>query len=456
MVDDAFSMKNQKLVDIVVVSFCALIACYYGFHNQFPLVYPDTGTYIHSGFTGQVPLDRPIVYGLFLRHISLGVSPWLVILVQGLIASWLLFKTVGFIATGISRTAILVTTTVLLVFATGFSFNVSILLPDIFCAFAILSMANLLFHNGLNRIESTAMSFLLVISTAAHLSNLPVLLMLLSVFAAIKFIRKSGNPSTWKKIGLSATLTLTAIPMIMLLNVAHGSSARISSISHVFIINHFIEAGILKPYLDENCADKNYTLCNCKDNLSWNFIWSEESCLYDGGGWLATSEEYNQVISDLALSPSYWPVLIQKSLEYGVKQFFSFKTTLSPPQLAGTPPYDHISQRFPNTKREYISSLQNQEKLSVSTINILEEWVVIISLGFLLVVLIYSEKIGISTDLKWFILSVILFSVIGSFVSANLSTVEPRYQNRIVWIFPFLSLLCLPTVRAFLNKSHGG
>jgi hypothetical protein len=366
-----------------------------------------------------------------------------------------MFKTVGMVATGILRTAILVASTIVLVFATGFSFNVSILLPDVFCAFAILCLANLLFNDSLNRIEQGAMSLILVISTAAHLSNLPVLLVLLSVLAAIKFIGKFSSLASWKKLGITGVVTIAAIPVVMLVNVAHGSSARVSSISHVFIINHFIEAGILKPYLDENCADSGYTLCDCKDNLSWNFIWSDESCLYEGGGWLATRDEYNNIISDLVFSPRYWPVLVQKSLEYGVKQLFSFNTTLAPPQLAGTPPFDHISQRFPNTKREYISSLQNQEKLSVSTINILEEWVVLISLGFLVVVVLYSEKIGVSADVKWFILTVILFSVIGSFVSANLSTVEPRYQNRIVWIFPFLCFLCLPTVRAFLNKSHG-
>lgn len=425
-------MKNQKLINVFVVFFCAFIACYVGFHNKFPLVYPDTGTYVHSGFTGQVPLDRPIIYGLFLRYVSLGVSPWLVIFVQGLIASWLLFKTIGQSVAGMRRNILLVSSTLVLVFATGYSFNISILLPDIFCAYAVLCFSNLLFNNNLNGLERGFMLLVLVVSTGAHLSNLPILILLSLVIATLKLWKKLEFPTTWKRVAITSVAVIAAIPFVSIVNVSHGANDRISSISHVFIMNHLIEAGILKPYLDKTCATTNYTLCDCKENLSWNFIWSEESCLYEGGGWIETRDEYNEIISDIVTSPSNWSILARKSVEYGVKQFFSFYTTLAPGQLAGTPPFNHISQRFPDARREYISSKQNQNKLNLSTINVLEEWVVLLSLGFLAIILLYAEKLGISSDLKWVIVTVLLFSIIGSFVSANLSTVEPRYQNRVV------------------------
>lgn len=447
-------MKNQKLANVIVVFFCAFIACYYGFHNKFPLIYPDTGTYVHSGFTGIVPLDRPIIYGFFLRYVSLGVSPWLVILAQGLIASWLLFKTIGLVVIGQKRNMLLVATTILLIFTTGYSFNTSILLPDVFCAFAILGVVHLLFNNQLGKIEHIGLIVLVTFSTSSHLSNLPILGLLLLLLAGLKALKKDNFPASWKNLLISGLAVGIAAPVVSLVNVSYGSSAKISSASHVFLINHFIESGILKPYLDEACETNNYTLCDCKENLSWNFIWSEESCLYDGGGWIETRDEYNEIISDLITSPANWPILIRKGVEYGVKQFFSFNTTLAPPQLGGTSAFAHVSQRFPDAVREYISSKQNQNKLSLATINVLEEWTILLSLGFLVVILLYSEQFGITTELKWVIITVLLFSIIGSFVSANLSTVEPRYQNRIVWIFPVLAIMSLASARHFLKTKN--
>ena len=77
----------------VVVTLATIISCLAAFYNQFPLVYPDTGTYINSGFMGEVPQDRPIFYGLFLRHISLHHSLWFVILAQAYFCSILIYKT---------------------------------------------------------------------------------------------------------------------------------------------------------------------------------------------------------------------------------------------------------------------------------------------------------------------------------------------------------------------------
>lgn len=454
MPSDARNMNNQKLVNAIVIFFCAFIACYVGFHNKFPLVYPDTGTYIHSGWTGEVPLDRPIVYGLFLRHISLGVSPWLVIFAQGLIASWLLFKTIGLVAVGLRRSIMLVSSTTLLTLTTGYSYNVSILIPDIFCAFTILCISNLLFDKRLTIWEKGFMLIILTFSTASHLSNLPVVSLVLAFLAIAKLVKKNEIPTAWKKLGITSVATIVAIPLISGMNLVHGGSAKISSASHVFIINHFIESGILKPFLNKNCDKEQYTLCDCKDNLSWNFIWSRESCLHDGGGVAGTREEYTRIIQDVISSYNYWPILLQKTLEYGAKQFFTFNTVIIPTQLKGTAPYPHVISRFPDAKREYISSLQNQGTLNMKTVNTVEEWLVLSSLGILIIILLYSEKLGIKSSTKWFILTVLLFSVFGSFVSANLSTVEPRYQNRVVWIFPLLVVMTLPTLVTHTTRNH--
>ncbi len=82
---------TKKYLTVYLIIFGALLLCFRAFQNHYPLLYSDTGTYIRSGFLGTVPLDRPIIYGLFLRHISLSVTPWLVIFTQGLLISILMY-----------------------------------------------------------------------------------------------------------------------------------------------------------------------------------------------------------------------------------------------------------------------------------------------------------------------------------------------------------------------------
>ena len=60
------------------------------FANKYPFLYSDTCTYLDGGFDHQVNNMRPITYGLFMRHVSLLESLWLVVFVQALMVSWLI------------------------------------------------------------------------------------------------------------------------------------------------------------------------------------------------------------------------------------------------------------------------------------------------------------------------------------------------------------------------------
>src|SRR5207247_6774608 len=63
----------------------------YGYHNGYPVLFSDSGTYIHSGFDGFVPWDRPIAYGLFIKYVSLQKSLWLVVYFQALSIAGIIF-----------------------------------------------------------------------------------------------------------------------------------------------------------------------------------------------------------------------------------------------------------------------------------------------------------------------------------------------------------------------------
>lgn len=71
---------NKHILNFVLFSLSVILLIMPAIVNGYPLVYSDSGTYIGSGFEGIVPVDRPIAYGLFVRHISVAYSLWFVIL----------------------------------------------------------------------------------------------------------------------------------------------------------------------------------------------------------------------------------------------------------------------------------------------------------------------------------------------------------------------------------------
>src|SRR4051794_33358497 len=60
--------------------------------NGYPFLYYDSGSYIESSYTLEVANSRPLGYGLFIRLTRLRGSLWLVVLVQALMTSFLMFR----------------------------------------------------------------------------------------------------------------------------------------------------------------------------------------------------------------------------------------------------------------------------------------------------------------------------------------------------------------------------
>ena len=85
------SSSTMKKTNLPFYIFALIIISIAAIVNGFPLWYPDTSTYLASGFELETPADRPIGYGIFIRLTSLnGASVWLVIVAQSIIIYYLL------------------------------------------------------------------------------------------------------------------------------------------------------------------------------------------------------------------------------------------------------------------------------------------------------------------------------------------------------------------------------
>lgn len=454
----SFSSTNKSYARYIVFFSALMVSCLLAFINKFPVVYPDTGTYIDSGFRNIVPYDRPLFYGLFIRHISLSASLWLVVLMQSFICCFLIYELVGvFITSRLKPIIFLITVTVLSVF-TGYSYNISFLMPDIFSAVSWLALVLLWFKPDLPKWRKLLIALFFVFGLMVHLSNLLSMMIVLGCVAMVLIYRRIKHKPVSGKIGtllLPYFLTGAALLMVPMLHFLIGKSFTYSKGSHVFMMNHLVETGILDDYLSDACETKNYTLCQYKDSMVWDFMWDQKSPLYKTGGWSANQKEYAAILKDVYTTPKYIVSLGQKSLEYGFKQFFCFTIHSGNPFDLQSPPGGQISWHFKDYEKEFLSSRQNTNTLDLFLPQKTELILVLFSMMGLLLVLLYPFVLNQPDKrLLLIIASLFLFSLVNSFVCANLAVIDPRYQSRVVWLFPLLLMLLLLNAFGFRLKKR--
>ena len=103
-----------------------------------------------------------------------------------------------------------------------------------------------------------------------------------------------------------------------------------------------------------------------------------------------------------------------------------------------------IEWHFKDSKREYLSSLQNTSKLDVGFNNKIQEYIVLTSMVFLFFILVNPPlRNKLDYKLKWVIVIIVVHGIISSAICSNMATVDARFQNRIVWLLPFCFIIVL-------------
>jgi len=229
----------MSLTRISVICLGAVFLILFALYGNYPILTGDSGTYINSGFTLNVPVDRPIIYGLFLRLFSLGQSLWLATFAQGLILAFLIVQFVVGRIKNISPTHLLL----LLLFvsiATIAGWHASQIMPDIFTPILFLALFNY-FFNEQSRFSKAAYLMLIFVSVMMHNSHLIIftlccLLLILFLFnGKYKFFRKKILallllcPASW--------LSMSSV------NYLGGHGLTPSPASHVFLMGKLVETG---------------------------------------------------------------------------------------------------------------------------------------------------------------------------------------------------------------------
>lgn len=254
------SKTAKKILYLLAAS---LLLSYWAFVNQFPLVFSDTGTYLGSGFTNEYPIDRPIFYGWFLRHLSLEDSLYLPVLVQSFMLAYVLRLWVKTFGQKRYQNIQFLLLTLLLTLFTGASIQTSQLIPDVFTSIMLLSTGLLLLNASITSGERTTIYVLLLVSLLMHSSHVITMWLALGIIGLINLVRyrrqlKHSFNRAWVPV---VTLTIAAQIIIPSTSYLLGSGFNSSKSEHVFLMNRMVKFGILEDYLNNVCDHKDYKFC---------------------------------------------------------------------------------------------------------------------------------------------------------------------------------------------------
>jgi hypothetical protein len=362
-------MKLKRLLPLLLISALALMSV--ALYNGYPVTDSDSGAYISIGFHNLIARDRPPFYGLFIRYSSMWVSLWYTIFVQCVLLAYLLIRYIRLLLGYIPSFNIALASILAVASFTCVSWVASYPMPDIFGGILLLSVV--LYLMDTSRSLATSVAYILIIAASILVHNSHTVIMVLFCTLLLLWSLIKRDWPFFRKSILLLTLPVFSWLLMCTINSTNGYGFVFSRSSHIFFMGRLAEMGLLKLYLDDNCAKKSYRLCNYKDEMplrAWSFIWETNGPFQKSGGWDSTQVEYEAIIHDMLSTPKYLSVFIQKSATGTLRTLTQVQEPESVmPQGIHSSPGGAISKFFTDEQPEYLSSLQNVGGLSATIYN---------------------------------------------------------------------------------------
>ena len=364
--------KNKRkllkfhLINLLQIIIGGLILSGAAIYNKYPLVAPDSATYIISAFKLELNDVDAIMYSFFIRLFSFNNSLWAVIFTQSFLFSFILYKFIKlFEKININKIFFLII--LFISFFTGVSWYSSMIMTDIFTGIAFMAMLIIYFKKKLNIFELFSFSIIIIFSILTHKSHF-ILFPFLIISAIIIFYLVNKNIRLNKRIFVIIALIILSWPLNIIINHSLSGEAEMKSSSHIFIVARLNQTNMLKKVLDEYCDEKDFCICEYKDELPVYrgvFKWDKEkSPVYKCGAWEGTKKEFKEIIKLSFSTPKlvFWH--ISDAMQATFEQLIQFRVgRLFSNQSKGYAS-ESINKYFNSEYSQFLTSKQN-----IDTIN---------------------------------------------------------------------------------------
>lgn len=424
------------------------------FLNGYPLLMSDSGTYFVSGQTMEVPVDRPITYGLFVRHLSLSWSIWLIGIIQAILINYTLWTVSKFVLKAEKPFLIHFILSSLLFILTGISYHSNLIIADVFTSISVITLFVLLIIPRDKKGHFIFLSILFCWSIIVHLSHIPLALGLIVFGVLVNLFRKRKLYKFQRSIYVASLMGISLLSLATL-NYSLDAGFKLSKTKNIVLSARLIECGIANEFLKKQCAsgeEKSYSeLCSYVDKFGqWPsagaFLWIDTSPIYDGdctergwaSCWLEKEEMYGDLVSDILSEPDYQKDMAAQIIAGTLKQLINFEQSiLDPVNLK-----DVVKAFYGFDSYSHEHSTQFKRRLTFFTASTVESIVFDLSL-ILILFLLFKRYRNIDPMLKWFLLFVVIALLGNAFICSTFSNYAPRYQGRIAFLLPMATFLIL-------------
>jgi hypothetical protein len=426
----------------------ALFLAWPAFYNGFPLLYPDSMTYLASGRVVAKALFlhqfsqyygvRSFFYSLVILPFHWNISPWPIVALQCLLVSFVVWLVVRSVAPRHTVARYLVLIFALSIF-TSASWYAAFIMPDILGPLAYLSIYLLTFaRETLSRGERLALCLIAWWGITAHSSHLMLAAGLwLLLIGVVAFRRKPywRRPRSLRVV--LAVLAVAAGSQMALHGYLYGKPT-LNGERPPYLMARVIADGPGRWYLEKNCSQLHWAICNHMSQLSDNpdtLLWDE-----DGAYQSANDNERNQIDHEemplvLATLRAYPQQQLSRSAANFNQQFLSFGLygfDANPWMLK------QFDQVMPRARSSYLESLQAHDALPLELLTEIQWWTIVASLAAIVALIPFLWRRH-STRLAGLSLVVVATVVANALVTGVLSVVDDRYGARIIWLIPLLA-----------------
>lgn len=428
-------IKFKTSFIILIASF--ILSCV-AFYNGYPLVYPDTSSYIGL----QENLLRSFIYNLFISLTSFTHSLWPVAFLQSLITAHILYLVMR-VVFELKSNIIYLSTIVLMCLLTNLPWFTGFIMPDIFTGVMILSLFLMLFcFEKLNSGEKKYLFIMTTCAAAFHLTNIPLAIGIILMFFIYNmcFRNKIHIPLSHF---LNSLLAVSFAMLLIIVSNYHTTGVfTFSPGGYAFPLTRLVSDGTAVKYLQKSCPNKKYKLCAYLDQLPTEdydtFLWSEESSFHKVGWIKGYKDEGSEIVKNTIID---YPFLFLKhSLKNSVIQLTMINNYYGICSYINNPfPTDKIKESYPDDFNAYATSKQSLNKLHLNSFNRLHRMIICLSLFTAVVIFLLFLK-----QRQYFPLQLLVFIVcaylISSMITATFNEPHNRYGSRIIWLLPFFSI----------------
>jgi hypothetical protein len=459
---------RSPLWNVAAVLLGALFMAWPAFYNGFPLVYPDTMTYVDDG--------RIVAHAVFLHQLasyygmrsffySLGILPlhwnvtlWPVVALQCLLTAYILWLVVRSIA---PRQTILpyLVVVLLLSLATGMSWYASLVMPDILGPLLYLSIYLLVFApDSLSRTERLTLypvAWWAITSHATHLMLAAFLCVILALWFACA--RRDFRRRMWPVFEVAAIIVIAAAAQLALNGYLYDKPS-LNGERPPFLTARLIADGPGRWYLEKNCSQLKWVICDHVHNLTDdpdNFLWGADG-IYQNS---SDSDNKRMVQEEMPFVLATFRAYPREQISRSAANFWGQLTTFGFEDMDPSSwVLDEFDPVIPSARPAYVRSRQAQNALPLDQLGSLQSWAVIVSLTVIAVCapVLWLRRSSRPHAFRLAGLSVVIVSMViaNALVTGTLSMVEDRFGCRVMWLVPFLAGMCV--LEWWESRGHQG